>query len=367
MRTHRTWLAAVAVGLMSISSAPGQENLPLPKENPATPSSSNGMVVIQDNCPSSSPSRWLVRGEWVYLQRDTPRVQLAFDDADLTGIITVNDQITFDNEHGGRFTLGRQDDQGSGWEIIYMGLLDWGESDTRAAASGRGFRTTFNNVFLPGNNQLFPFDGGRVYLQDYSSELHSAEANLRFGLATRENLRFAFLLGFRYLKVEEEYVWTAIGTDNGLVGGNPATGVYQAVTDNNLFGLQAGGDLLLDVTPQLGLAFQAKGGVFLNSAEQQSSITGASRPIPANPTPFSAVGEGSAEVTAGLVEFAVAVQYRLGDNIRLTAGYHALFIYSLALAPRQLNFSLAADAQSGLNYRGSTVYHGPTAGIEFSW
>ncbi len=350
MRTHRTWpFAILTVGLLGIGSALAQEQAPAPKEKPESAQPQTGSVMVMEQPPLSS--RWFVRGEWVYLQRDTPRLLVAvqqvttppptrFFDED----VNIHDLIHFNNEHGLRVTAGQVNELGGGVEISYLGLHEWDESASLVPTRPNGInaRTALLNVF--------PFNNPAVYDFAYSSELHSLEVNAREGVWARESIRLALLAGVRYVKVDEDFLWTATAL-NGTVG------VYTSSTENDLYGLQIGGELQLDLAPGLAVVGVTKAGVFVNFSEQASAIV-----APGG----TATGSGEDETVAAALELGASLQYQLGSNVRLGVGYQALFLYGLALAPRQLK-AATPNFQDGLNYGGSSVYHGPTASVEITW
>ncbi len=383
MRTNRTWatgwatrwatgwatrwatrLATLVVILgvgSGIARLDAQEKPPAAKEDVSAPAGqrvaqpqASSLTLNEEPPPSAAQSsRFFVRGEWVYLQRDTPKLVVARQETPLLFFDDVNmaDFVHFSNEHGLRLTAGRVDELGGGVELSYLGLHEWDEQADFAPTIPGGISS--RTALL---SDIAPFNNPALYGFNYASKLHSLELNGRRGVWARDNLHLALLAGVRYLKVEEDFLWSATGA-------NGAVGIYASSTDNDLFGLQFGGDLQIDLAPGLSVGGITKAGVFVNFSEQNSSITGGV----VLGAPFNVTGSGEDETVAAIVELGVNVSYQLGSSVRLSVGYNALFIYGLALAPRQLRVSTAPDGQNGLNYGGASAYHGPTAGIEFTW
>jgi hypothetical protein len=70
---------------------------------------------------------------------------------------------------------------------------------------------------------------------------------------------------------------------------------------------------------------------------------------------------------SSVLEASLSGFYQITPRVRLRAGYQVLVVGGLALAPTQLNFGDDPDADAHVKLQGSTVFHGPSCGLEASW
>src|SRR5262249_21093302 len=132
----------------------------------------------------------------------------------------------------------------------------------------------FGNLGV-GSVAVFPFDGAQANFLSYSANLRDLEVNLRHLLVANDNFVLNGIFGIRNVHSHERFLFTAVGTVDGLAASTPATGEYATETNNDLFDFQIGGDLSYWCTDSLGLSGLAKMGWGVNRARERSAINGA--------------------------------------------------------------------------------------------
>jgi hypothetical protein len=181
---------------------------------------------------------------------------------------------------------------------------------------------------------------------NYGSKLYNAEFNVRWN----PTCRVTMLAGFRWAELREN-----------LEGGVIAPLLepfWQTRTNNNLYGFQIGTDAKVLDRGCFSIDGLVKAGVFCNHAEQTSTIID---------TQITSSGSSSTNHTAFLGEIGLQCKYQVTCNLTLRAGYEALWIQGVALAPGQIQESNFATEQFGINTNSGVFYHGATAGFEYNF
>jgi hypothetical protein len=282
-----------------------------------------------------------------------------------TTLLSTSD-LDFDFEPGVRATVGVRPCGGRAWEFSYFGL--W-QGDASAIVEG-------DLLTFPGDagGNVFPWmDWVRV---DYSSWLHSFELNSsccngccdqgdsgkggdkgKGGEGSCGDGRcrsFEWIAGFRYINLGEELHIAAQGAEPG------EQGTYNIRTANHLYGGQLGARLRRS-QGLFGWEATGKAGIFGNDAQQTQSVEDylyTIRPL---------VSNGGGQV-AFVGEINISALCRLTDVWNLRAGYNAMWIEGLALAPDQLDFNFAtAPSGNQLHNGGGMFLHGANVGLEARW
>jgi hypothetical protein len=252
-------------------------------------------------------------------------------------------------------------------ELGYLGQIQQKTTVSYLAAPDGSIISKFATVG-PGNTytaNLWPFDHANYASLVYRSRFDSAELNLRYSARSGSRMPIDLLAGVRFVKLQENLDFLAVNGSNpfGLTAPLPMA-LYSTKTDNDLIGLQVGGDLSYRLTPSLRLVGKGRGGLLVNSATQRSSINGT---LIASNSLFTDAGSGSGVGLAGLFEFGIHTNYQLSQNLNLMVGYQGLFLSDLSTASRQLNWSLDQGSRGGLDRAGNLFFFGPAAGIEWRW
>ena len=163
--------------------------------------------------------------------------------------------------------------------------------------------------------------------------------------------------GLRYLDIGNKLNMGVERRENGGV----EDGSYNIQSGNHLIGGQLGARLRRTVN-RFGWELTGKAGVYANDAEQTQSVT--DYPSFALRPTTSAAGCNTAFV--GEINFSGI--YRLTDTWSVKAGYNAVWIEGLALAPDQLDFNFAASPSGNqLHTSGGLLLHGVNLGLEARW
>ncbi|MFH1267521.1 MAG: hypothetical protein ABIK89_17500 [Planctomycetota bacterium] len=212
---------------------------------------------------------------------------------------------------------------------------------------------------------------------DYGSDLYSTEASLRRRCTPYLDL----LAGLRWVQLNEAF--RVVGADFSPL----PIPRYATHVENSIYGFQigaeakilgGGGFLGLDrlnhfprrlgrpdllLTGPLRIDGVIKAGVFANHATQESSGQGGilGTVVTASDTD---------DQPAFIGELGVTGVCRLGDHFTLRAGYQAMWIEGVALAPEQIPFTDVAPFGAGtadLHATGGLLFHGCHLGLEARW
>ena len=221
--------------------------------------------------------------------------------------------------------------------------------------------------------QDFPYQG--MTWSDTTSLL-SAELTVRRSLQGSVTL-FA---GLRWLQLTDRLVGTLTPADLTqptwkqtcpacnlfqITNGDPA-GVYPPFwttsTTNNLYGVQVGVDGDILARDRLSLRGLIKAGLYDNNATQFAGVSLQKVVHPASATTNRAAFAGE----AGL-----QLRYRLTEELTLKAGYEALWLAGVALAPAQIrNTNTSATGvvtALGVDTGSNVLFQGVTFGLERSF
>ena len=191
------------------------------------------------------------------------------------------------------------------------------------------------------------FASSGLLSSQYSSELDSFEFNAR--LPASEN--FTGILGLRYINLYETVHLTAsTPTDN--LG-------WKTITSNNLFGAQAGGDLVLGRFGRFEMNAVGKGGIYVNSVDQEGMVVGF-------PAPGAVLLDDSTARVSFLGELKLLGTYRFTDYLAVSAGYQALWFSNLALGQNQFS-TINLASGNGIHSTASPLFHGATIQGIVSW
>jgi len=252
-------------------------------------------------------------------------------------------------------------------EVGYLGQVQQRTSVTVLAAPDGSIISRFatpgaSNSYSP---VLWPFDHANFASLVYRSRFDSAELNLRYSTRYGSRMPVDLLAGVRFVKLQENLDFMAANGGNpfGLTAPLPV-GLYSTRTDNDLIGLQVGGDLSYRLTSNLSLVGKGRYGLLVNSATQRSNVNGT---LIASNAPYNDMGAGSGVGLAGLFEFGIHTNYQLSPNLNLMFGYQGLFLSDLSTASRQLSWSTDLGSRNGLDRNSNLFFFGPAAGIELRW
>jgi hypothetical protein len=290
------------------------------------------------DCPST---KWGVRAGALALFRESPDSAVLFvNPLDTTENLDAAD-FDFGYKAGYELSVMRRLQRWPDVEFRYMGCDAWtaraGTSTTTAAPLAINAQIP---VFLP---------TGRDITAVYASDLDSFELNLR---TDRWLDCVTLLVGFRYLELDEAFQADLVDAVT------PAPTVrLDTTTQNRLYGVQVGVEVMLCEWRRFSLDFVGKAGLYHNSGAQTTVLDSGVITVPAL---------GEADRASFLGEAHLAAVYCLRENLALRASYGVMGISDLALATDQID-QLNFFTGTGISAGGDAFYHGGFLGIEFGY
>ncbi len=277
---------------------------------------------------------------------------------------------------GPKIALTYHGESGYGAELYYFSIFNQSASN----ATGPDTPADWLVMKAPGvfwQTQDFPY---QAMVWRNVTNLYSAEANGRLALSSRVTV----LAGFRWLQLNDSLQGTLSPADRTApiwkqscsVSNCTLTDVAQAPpggpagtyppfwntsTRNNLYGFQIGVDGTIVEYGRFSIGGQIKVGLFDNNARQSTEVS-----LEKVVYPTSATADHPAFVSdAGL-----QLKYRVGNGLALQAGYEALWLAGVALAPGQIQEILTTGASAPVHARGvkagsNVFFHGLTAGVSY--
>lgn len=265
---------------------------------------------------------------------------------------------------GGRAFYGHYGESGWGWEAGYLGVYGMTSSQTRTGPE------TLQLAGPMASALQIPYGAADVVVADYTSMINSGEINIFKSCHQSRGDRCGgcqggcvvdWLGGFRYVNISEQadLAFTCCTTEPA----GPFTSSYDVETSNNLIGGQFGGRASR-TWRRWAVDGWAKTGVFANLQSQSQA------PIvdPSNPgLPYRDARSSNDVAPAMMADLNLSVAYRLTDVFALRAGYNAIWIGGVALAPNQWDFDNSADAGKNLDPTGSIFLNGLSVGLDAAW
>lgn len=215
-------------------------------------------------------------------------------------------------------------------EVRYFGLNRWTDSKTARLTTP----SLFSIFSIFGTDPLNGFDDtDRSFIHTISlrSSLNNGEVNYRRQLVPPMSwAQFGWLMGIRYLQIDEKFGFAATGSnDNTFTFNQLRFFNYDTSTRNQLTGFQVGGNFWLNVVPGWSVGVEGKSGVYGNHADVDAltvanSIPGAREHIT----------DGR---TAYVTEFVASSVYRLTYSWSIRGSYNMLYVDNIALAQENFN------------------------------
>jgi hypothetical protein len=262
-------------------------------------------------------------------------------------LLNVNDfQQGFSG--GPRVGLIRHGDCGYDWELSYFQIDGWNSARTAGPTPNDWLIMRSPGVFLQTQEST-----QQTMAWIYASKLYNAELNVRWN----PYCRLTVLAGIRWLNLSENFQGTLAPPT--IVGEPP---FWNTSTTNNLYGIQTGLEGVLFERGAFSIDALAKAGIYDNSAEESTGVS-----------TFKIVRPSSASThhAAFVGEIGLQCKYKVTKGLFLKAGYEAIWLEGVALAPGQIQETLMPTpitAQAlGVNCDSGIFYHGATAGLEYSF
>ncbi|MBN1590121.1 MAG: BBP7 family outer membrane beta-barrel protein [Pirellulales bacterium] len=312
---------------------------------------------------------WYLHAEFLSLCRSCPRPDHFSADqyAQPDNVVLGTDNLSFDHEPGMRFTLGRRS-SGSDMsvEFSYFGILDqWNSTASYTDESPYGglesnLTATFFSDAGPGTATFDTFRGSGTQAISYTSELHACELNVQRHFEPWISSSGHSLAGLRFVTLDEDFVFTSHDTPTGEVG------EYLIATENRLLGLQIGGDLAWQVSPRTALCLWAKVALLLNFSNQNSRLVNSDTGSTGYDLPIN-TGDVTDGDLASLAELGLSFHFAVTRRIELRAGYEAMLLSGLTLAPEQFDHTIGLTMARKIDSSGQMLVHGASVGGTCRW
>lgn len=282
------------------------------------------------------------------------------------------------------------------FEFTYWGLNHW-DAGAQARLKDRVDFTVGGNTFQGGSlvshyysptqpltiSPTQNFNFADVQSLQYGSEVHNFEWNLRvkprgrpdrlvlhpdgrWERESRTGWECTYLLGIRYMSWDESFLYTSTGSilNGGTMVSSP-TGSYRVFTNNDMAGIQFGGDIIYN-TARWGYGFRTKICPATNFAQQSSYIKttgGTTNPLAGSDMDIALRADKNPISLIGDLGFLAT--YRLRPNFTVSAAYDFVWITGVALAPEQMQFVLNPTPKVGTT--GNVLLQGLSLQAEIDW
>lgn len=286
-------------------------------------------------CPT-----WTVRAGTMYLNRERPRSQTLVTDAGSNDVMNMRE---FDFKFEPGITLQAIRQTRYGWDVeIDFSMVDWWESSRTV---------TGTDMEATGGWGANGFGGGREVVGRYGSSLYNTEINFR----RQTQGAITPFVGFRWIELHEDFT-----LDMTQVGGLYSPGIVTATnTDNHMYGMQLGADMLVLDRGRFQIETLVKAGIFGNLTDQYSYSTNDGIGVVA-----TAGSRKSHTAFAGDLKF--TGHFQATECMAIRAGYQLLWIEGVALAPEQFDNTDLTGGTATVDVGGSPFYHGAFVALEIT-
>lgn len=284
----------------------------------------------------------------------------------------------FRYEPGLRATVGHRigEDLGGRYHALegtFFGLFEW-ESQAELIANDQSTFVGPGQLaqLVSPRNGLPGFENAQRQFFDYTSQFHSFEVNYRIrsepardrsalqadGAWIRHGgpaVQRSVLAGFRAIDMEEHFLF-------GSEVGNAARdgGSYDLRLDNNLYGIQFGGEWMR-MRPMWHAGIRGKIGGLINFADRVALLQ-----TRQNRSPLDTATNDSDEQLGFVAELGFVAGYRIRPNMTARLAYDALYLQGVSVASGNI-VPLTITSFGPFNVEGDAVYHGISCGIEVMW
>ncbi len=256
---------------------------------------------------------------------------------------------------------------GSNLELVYFGLNKWENSASATSTAPNLFSFLSDFGTVPANG-FDDSDRSFLHTLTYSSTLNNGEINLRRRWSEPAGFfQGSFLMGVRYLDMDEQAGFTARGENNNTAANNgPRFLNYTVNTQNSLVGFQVGSDLWYNIVPGVKIGVDGKTGLYNNRAHQNTEIT-------ANSLPNLVAEEVLSNRVASVTQISPQVSYRLNHSWAFRSSYQFIYIDHVALATNNFNavpptdFGQNVNRVPTINNDAAITLQGFSLGAEYTW
>lgn len=426
MRKRRTSLAASLLSLTLSASALAQAPAGGSPMDSAYPTSRTEYVSNDPADGWNLDWQWRFAADAVYLRRNNRSNDIPIIGGPETSRFS---DFNFNDEYGTRLSLSLMEDDYE-FEVTFLSLKDWSDTRSGVlthgldfdgpaayAAAALGAQTAvdpgLDPNFLTSGTYFSPLNSaastaaetdaldflqpGANFQARYTADFQDIEANYKQRSQPGRWVRLG--LGFRNVKVRENgfaalsgtfnsvdadgvgapgtaglpsaaltgagLTFVTGGTDDGFIAGDTLVLSSQTLTENRLNGMQAIAEFQFLESDYFDLGGFGKAGVYYNSATGSISERYAGSGSNASAYTRSLSDEKSAVSFLGHAGLTGRLHVR--RNINIVAGYEAVYLAGLALAPDQVQTSttpVVGAASLDLRTDGTMFIHGGRLGLE---
>lgn len=426
MRKRRTSLAASLLSLTLSASALAQAPAGNSPVESVYPTSRADYASSESADGWNLDWQWRFSADAVYLRRNNRSNDVPI----ISGPETFRfGDFDFDYEYGTRLSLGLMEDDYE-FEVTFLSLKDWSDSRSGTLTHGLDFDgpaaygaaaggaqaavdpgldpnfLTSGTYFSPLNtassaaaetDALDFLQPGAAFQWKYTSDFQDIEANYKQRSQPGRWVRLG--LGFRNVKVRENgfaalsgtfgsvdadgvgapgtaglpsaaltgagLTFVTGGTDDGFIAADTLVFSSRTQTENRLNGVQAIAEFQFLEFDYFDLGGFGKAGVYHNDAT--GSIAEQYAGSGSNTSTYTRTLSDDKNAVAFLGHAGVTGRVYLRRNIRIVAGYEAVYLAGLALAPDQAQTSttpVVGAASLDLRTDGTMFIHGGRLGLE---
>lgn len=429
MRKRRTSLAASLLSLTLSASALAQAPAGGSPMDSAYPTSRAEYVSNDPADGWNLDWQWRFSADAVYMRRNNRSNDIPV----ISGPETFRfSDFDFHYEYGTRLSLGVMEDDYE-FEVTFLTMNNWIESQSGVLAHGLDFDgpaaygaaaagaqaavdpgldpnfLTSGTYFSPLNSAanaatetdaLDFLQPGATFQAKYTSDFQDIEANYKQRNQPGRWLRLG--LGFRNVKVRENgfaalsgtfnsvdadgvgapgtaglpsaaltgagLTFVTGGTNDGFIAADTLLFSSRTLTENRLNGVQVIADMKWLESDHFDLGGFGKAGVYYNDAS--GSIAEQYAGSGSNSSTYTRTLSDQKGAAAFLGHAGVTGRVYLRRNISVVAGYEAIYLAGLALAPDQVQASdtpVVGAASLNLRTDGTMFIHGGRLGLEILW
>ncbi|MGO9107610.1 MAG: hypothetical protein ACLP9L_00110 [Thermoguttaceae bacterium] len=301
---------------------------------------------FNDLCETCRGCTWKAEASALILHRSTPGTQAVLFEPTSGANLFDASRLEFPYAAGPRVSLTALDCEGWGFELNYFGIDGW--SATKDIPNG-SLPSGTANLTVDSVTQLSLTDAHF----ESTARLYSAEVNFRKPLFANLSL----LAGFRWLEMTDKY----------LAGGTSATtgntSSETILTHNHLYGFQIGADgPLAQEANRWRINGFVKGGIFLNSADQATSLSD-----PGGLGSLAVNNNNNNDTAAFFGEAGIVGYFQITKHFSASGGYQVMFINGVAQPVNQLSGTNLANSTATVDVTSGLFYHGASAGLELTW
>ena len=299
---------------------------------------------FKDFCETCAGCSWKADASALFLHRSTPGSRTVLLDPTTGADLYDANRQEFPYAAGPRVSLTVLDCEGWGLELNYFGVDGW--STTSNVPRG--------GDLLVDNSPISPISPLPLSSAQFASiaRFYSTEVNFRRPLFGN----FSALAGFRWLEMTDQYSASGVSTTGYAVS-------ETILTHNHLYGFQIGADGTLYQEPdRWRITGFVKGGIFLNNAEQATSL---SDPDPRGPG--SSAVNTSLDAAAFFGETGIVGYFQITKHLSVRSGYEVMFVNNVAQPVNQIPNTNLASRTATVDTSAGLFYQGASAGLEVTW